>query len=111
MPSSRDIDMTGFVCYYFEVQNPVQHFYFRNALSDDCNTLINNNQGCSVEMTDTRSFDGIFNDKGGGLYVINCSLLSMIFSPLFKASLLRGQTRLSKFGFGPGLPRVFRLMF
>jgi len=52
MPSSRDIDMTG------------------NALSDDCNTLINNNEGCSVEMTDTRSFDGIFNDKGGGFFAV-----------------------------------------
>jgi len=37
---------------------------------NDCDVDANNNAGCGVQVTDTRSFGPIFNDHGGGWYAV-----------------------------------------
>jgi hypothetical protein len=38
----------------------------RTALQNNCDVDADNNAGCGVQVTDTRSFGPIFNDHGGG---------------------------------------------
>lgn len=44
-------------------------------LSNDCNTAINNNQGCSTVDTDSRSYGAGFNAQGGGVYAMEWTAL------------------------------------
>ncbi|PPR03985.1 hypothetical protein CVT24_008304 [Panaeolus cyanescens] len=40
------------------------------SLGNNCDVAATNNAGCGVEVTDTRSYGSIFNNKGGGWYAV-----------------------------------------
>ncbi|KAF8962582.1 2 beta-glucan [Flammula alnicola] len=40
------------------------------TLQTNCDADANNNAGCGVQMTDTRSYGSIFNNKGGGWFAV-----------------------------------------
>lgn len=50
MPSSRNMSGTG--------------------VAMDCNSAVNNNQGCGVSFTQSNSYGSPFNSAGGGYYVM-----------------------------------------